>query len=202
MRKIKIVLISGKQGSGKSSLANGLLLWAQKSNWYCKIFKFADPLYEMHDECLAILKDRGVEVPNKDGALLQILGTEWGRKNYGEDIWARLCRSHVDDYSKFLQTPTTMPMGRDPNPGLIIVDDCRFVNEAQIFPDAITVRLEATREARKMRCDSWRENEDHPSETGFDGVQIADYFSIVLNTGPLAFSEEETLAEIVKEILK
>lgn len=47
---------------------------------------------------------------------MQTLGTEWGRKCMGEDFWINLWRSRVDGALAF--------------GGRVVVDDCRFPNEA------------------------------------------------------------------------
>lgn len=166
-----IVLISGKQGSGKTTLAESLEEHLRfRFNKKCYQHRFANVIYEMHDECRMILRSYGIEPkPEKDGELLQFLGTNWGRKNYGDNVWAKCTRSAVDKILK--ASPNTVH----------IISDCRFRNEFSFFPDALRVRLTCSKEVRKARCESWRENDTHPSEVDLDGFE--DRFDLVLDTG-------------------
>lgn len=149
-----IILLSGKQGSGKSTLAEGLL---NRLPGITKVMKFADPLYAMHDACLPILKEYGIrdKAMIKDGDLLQILGTEYGRRKIREDLWVEILRQRVN---------TSLADN-------IIIDDARFINEVNMFPDALKVRLECPVDARKPRVSYWREDQSHPSETGLDSYK-------------------------------
>jgi hypothetical protein len=168
-----IILISGRQGSGKSTLADGLqkFLFLRQS---FKVFrvKFADTLYKLHTACLPILKDAGVrpEEMTKDGELLQVLGTEYGRKCIDEDVWAKAARRNVDDL--LLEYPAAW----------IIIDDCRFENEFNIFDDAVRVRLFANPKMRQARASYWRKDTNHPSETGLDSYHKQGYFDLEIET--------------------
>ena len=56
-----------------------------------------------------------------------------------------------------------------------VVSDTRFPNELEAFPGAVTVRLDCPEEIRKARIlatpgQNWRENTNHPSETGLDHI--------------------------------
>lgn len=178
-----LVVISGKQGSGKSTLAKGISKYfSVNRNIQTKILKFADPLYTMHDSCLSILKDCGIERDvKKDGVLLQLLGTEWGRNTISEDIWVNCLEER---YKAILKS--------SPNPEkeVVIVDDCRLKNELERFPDAFKIRLLCDESIRKQRCGStWRHNVAHTSETGLDDSDHL--FNIVIDTG--ITSKERTL---------
>jgi hypothetical protein len=60
---------------------------------------------------------------------MQTIGTEWGRKLIGDDLWIRAWRAAVD----------RLPAGTP-----VVVDDCRFPNEAEAIKAAggIIVRIE------------------------------------------------------------
>lgn len=170
-----IVLISGKQGSGKSTLASALVKEYQYEN--ARIVKLAQPLYDMHLHIGAVMVKYGLEIPEKDGKLLQLLGTEWGRDTYGTDVWvdALLYRISTSEDDFF------------------IVDDVRFRNELSLLQwlptsryNVFSIRLEADRDIRKTRCNSWRDNELHPSEIDLDNHGVWD---IVLNTDKLPSDE-------------
>ena len=154
----KVILISGKQGSGKTTTADelaGELMNQYGDDGTILRARFAQPLYEMHNAVLDILKNYGITRNiKKDGPLLQLLGTEWGRKTIDENIWAELT------YNKVMTL----------KPRFAIIDDARFENEFDIFPAETTlrVRLDAPEEVRKERCSMWRDATDHPSEVGLD----------------------------------
>jgi energy-coupling factor transporter ATP-binding protein EcfA2 len=181
---MQIILISGKQGSGKTTLVKAFEIFARNSNENIQFvgMKFADPLYKMQNRVLDVLDEYGFETPNKDGVLLQLLGTEWGRKVYGDDIWAKICRRRVDfEIAHFILRQEKL---------LIVIDDCRFPNELEIFPDAFKIRLHADRDVRKERCDAWRENENHLSETALDDVG-PDSYDALYETGPDGLTPQE-----------
>jgi hypothetical protein len=172
---VLVILISGKQGSGKSSLAQGLERHFEKQNQKCFMLKFATPLYQMHDRILDLLNayEYPVEKGKIDGALLQLLGTEWGRAK-DPDIWANIAVNrtrHTFELSKAR---------------VVIFDDCRFENEFTKldanFERLFTIRLEADEYSRKLRAEKWRDKTEHPSETGLDEFANRKMFDLTLNT--------------------
>jgi len=167
-----IILVSGKMGSGKSTLSRNLKLRFEADGFEVLYVRFAAPLYEMHDRVLGVLSDLGIPVPKKDGKLLQLLGTDWGRAEFGDNIWVNLTRKKIEWFMS----------GENPEKRVVILDDCRFKNELFGFPEAFKVRLVCDRDARKGRADAWRESENHQSEVDLDDVG-QDAFDIVLDTG-------------------
>ena len=171
-----IVLISGKQGSGKTTLATNLRdLWHEVPNNRAFIMKFASPLYDMHNFILGYLADHGIKRDMvKDGPLLQLLGTEWGRKTVSENIWVDLLKAKI----KKSQDPSRSYGARQ----LFIIEDCRFRNEFDAFPDAVKIRLECSLEARQWRCEAWRPNDTHESEMDLDGYSLNNKFDLTFDT--------------------
>lgn len=112
-----IVALTGMAGSGKSTAAGYLA-----SQFGFRIEKFAGPLKDM---LRAIgLSEEEIEGEDKhypsDILLgrtprhaMQTLGTDWGRKLIGEDFWVQLWKDRAVQHR------------------LVVVDDCRFLNEAQ-----------------------------------------------------------------------
>lgn len=109
-----VIAISGAAGSGKSTVSDFLALRFS----YTKT-KFAGPLKDMM-RALG-LDDRQIEGDLKEVPsdwlggqtprhAMQTLGTEWGRKCMGVDFW-------VEMWAKSTRLP-------------VVVDDCRFANEA------------------------------------------------------------------------
>lgn len=171
----KVLMFTGLQGSGKTTTAARVTQELWSLGYKAVRFKFADVLYQMHDAVRDVLKRYAIdELKGPDGTLLQLLGTEWGRKTRGEDIWVRVLRAVVTDY--WISNPD----------GIVIIDDCRFENEYKMFfgeqsVQVIHVRLKAPRETRKLRAEKWRDNETHISETALDGMGD-DWFSVVADT--------------------
>jgi energy-coupling factor transporter ATP-binding protein EcfA2 len=164
----KVILISGQQGSGKTTLSN-LLLKVFESE-YIKLtpMKFADPLYAMHEALRGVCKEWDIPFGGKEGELLQFLGTEWGRNKRGADVWVNAVKSRIASAAD-----------SDPE-ATIVIDDCRFKNEFYAFPDALRVRLVAPESVRKVRADGWRENTRHISETDLD--DLAGEFDLIIDT--------------------
>ncbi len=186
MNKV-IVGISGKQGSGKTTLSRGIQ--NSFSGWgiSSEVLKFAQPLYEMHDAVRSVLQKYGYspyDYEKKDGNLLQLLGTEWGRDTLGEGVWC--------DILKFRANASESK--------IVIVDDCRFLNELSAIKEFnnFTVRLEAPSKIRKARAEVWRDKENHPSEIALD-YAIQD-FDLVLDSS--VWGPDPIVAVCIEEIFK
>lgn len=187
--KPKIMLLSGKQGSGKTTTMNEFMKVCEENGVTAINVIFADTIYKIHDFAMDLLKQRGVERNIvKDGKLLQLLGTEWGRTTLGEDIWVRCLMGEIENLSKKYQdNPRTV----------FIVSDCRFKNEFDGVPGAFKVRLDASTEVRKARCSQWRENDTHISETDLDGYALEGKFDCYLDTEN--FSIETCVSQLISQ---
>ena len=109
--------ITGEAGSGKNTLADMLNV-----NFDTKIVAFADPIKEMLVALGIEDIDKYKTIPHPvlgktSRFLMQRLGTEFGRKYLGEDIWIKVLKSRVKDL-KFC-----------------IVSDVRYPNEADFIRD-------------------------------------------------------------------
>ncbi len=181
-----IILITGAQGSGKSTLAQNLLNTLQQKH-SVEIMKFAAVLYEMHHAIRGILGRYNSDLAVSgetfigiDGPLLQVLGTEWGRKTRGEDFWVNIMKQRVAKI----------------NHDYLIIDDVRFENELTAFDGThrvFKIRLAAPEAVRKERAQKWRENTTHLSETGLDHIPNSD-FSLTLNTVSYTATDTAKLA--------
>lgn len=160
---IQTVLLSGKQGSGKTTLANALIKeYTKFKGWHAHHLTFAGPLYEMHNFIWGYLDSRGIKNPHKkDGYLLQMLGTEWGRNRVSEDLWVDLLKAEIKLKASRAYASTHRL--------LFVVSDCRFPNE--LIPSAFHIRLECPEELRKTRAEMWRETTAHLSETALDNYE-------------------------------
>ncbi|QWY83235.1 deoxynucleotide monophosphate kinase protein [Rhizobium phage RHph_X2_25] len=127
----RLVALTGAAGSGKSTATRYLV----EHNGYTLV-KFAGPLKDMlraigfdDDEIEGEFKEMPMEMlcGKTPRHAMQTLGTEWGRKCMGEDFWVRIWRLRA-----------AMVGGR------VVVDDCRFPNEAQAIRElgGMIVKLE------------------------------------------------------------
>lgn len=164
-------MISGKQGSGKSSLSLALSDYLTNSGKKIFNLKFADPVYALHDVVLEKARELGLPITkDPDGALLQLLGTDWGRNTVGPSIWVN-----------YTLKQCKLQQWRD----IIIIDDLRMKNEF-MFADGqcdkiIRIRLECPEEIRKQRRGpKWRLNTQHQSEIDLD--DWVSMFDLVLDT--------------------
>lgn len=173
MYKNLVILISGAQGAGKTTLANKISHWALDDNrfWVYNL-KFADTLYEMHHAIWGILEKEGEMRPAKvDGTLLQLLGTEWGRRCLDSYVWVRILKKKVLRAVEFVRWPRHK---------IFIIDDARMINEISAFDrepgiETLKVRLECNEGMRQARALKWRANTAHESETGLDEYKEFDY---------------------------
>lgn len=190
---LKILMISGKQGSGKTTLQKLIAeAWCVNHNGFVLQMNFADVLYKMHDAVLNVLHYYLPPRPMvKDGPLLQLLGTEWGRYTIDQNIWVKIVQKRIER----LRADVNADMIHD---ALVIIGDCRFENEFDGIPEALRVRLECDREVRKARCSQWRENEHHPSEIGLDTYAHDERFDLRLDSGS---ANEKMIAMKVLEVL-
>lgn len=138
-----IIAISGKKGSGKTTLAN--LIKTQLP--YFEIKSFATPVYSI----VSILTGKPIKYlkENKQEILmgytvrewLQKIGTDWIRKQIDEDIWVNILMRDYTPQSNW------------------IVDDMRFDNEADAISDCNSLFIKLVGRGQE---------EKHESEHGLD----------------------------------
>ena len=141
-----VILISGKQGSGKTTLANNIVDKFRSINCSIYHFAFADPIYEIHNQYS--------QVKNRD--LLISIGT-MGR-NINVNYWVSILLKKIED------APSSF----------FVISDCRRINEIESFNlfdsriyRIIKIRLNASMEVRLYRALCFSNN-DHISETELD----------------------------------
>lgn len=169
-----IVLISGKQGSGKTTFSANLAsrLFENNPLEQTYISKIAAPLYALQDNVLQYLfSDAPDQQPAKIGSVLQYIG-ELGRDLRGDSYWAEQ------------SVNTVLSLATDDSClSYVLIDDLRHKSEIEAYKrfiqkegkfNLLTVRIDVAEYVRKRRTDSWRDNVDHISEIDLDGYQSWD----------------------------
>jgi hypothetical protein len=177
---MKVICITGKMGSGKTTLANAIM---REFRGASAVIKFADPLYGIqkviYDYITAYYDMPGLEKGAKDRKLLQFLGTEWGQERFGPTIWADVWKRRIERLEI----------------GITLNDDLRFPHELTAAQQigAITIRLECPENIRAARIGKNFGGTMHPSETALDGVSN-NAFTFVFDTA------EQKVDEIIAEL--
>jgi AAA domain len=186
--KFHIVSISGKMGSGKTTITSELERSLKGLGYVTKTVKFADPIYQIHDYAQDLLMAVGFysERPGKDRNLLQLLGTQWGRA-IDKDIWAKIAVRKCQAIRQNMEEVGTEKC-------VVFIDDTRFPNEFDYIDSALRVRLVCSEEVRKHRATSWSDT-PHESELALDDYADRGLFDMYFNT------EIETPEEISTSIL-
>jgi hypothetical protein len=167
-------------GSGKSTLSAKLKSELPGTTVQ---LKFADALYAMQEAIRPVAASYGIPFDKKEGRLLQLIGTDWGRTVKGEGIWVNAAMNAAGE---------ALSSGAD----FVIFDDARFPNEVDAFKSrALTVRLQAPTAVRAARAEAWRPI-PHVSETALD-----DYADWDVQVDTSHFSAKET-AQIVLMALR
>ncbi len=169
-----ILLLSGKQGSGKTTLAKEIskrvLGHATPINF--QYMKFADPIYAIQNAIkTTLLEEFHTEIQTPDGPLMQVIGTEWGRKKDPE-FWVKIMQNRVA-----AEMRRGAHFAAKGFPTLFLIDDARFPNEltaleppkGELGTQLMKIRLEAPEHVRQVRAEKWRPDTAHPSETALDG---------------------------------
>jgi hypothetical protein len=157
-----LIALTGAAGCGKTTAAMML-----QNRRYYTVMSFADPLR-------AMLTCIGLEHADTHGGKhephdalcgrtprhgMQTLGYDWGRLHIGEDIWVNHMRRAYLRAQDSGETP-------------VIIDDCRFPNEARMVHDLGGIVIGIVRDSGPRMA--------HESERGIPGALLDD---VVINDG-------------------
>jgi hypothetical protein len=141
-----IIAFTGLAQSGKTTAANAFI-----SIGYDRM-SFAEPLKAMV-QCLTPCVDKDARPPSLCGKSLrevyQTLGTDWGRKMVGEDIWILAGRARIEMLLDDVESDIIRG---------IVIDDIRFDNEADLVRKMGGMVIEITRSSVPQM--------EHASEAG------------------------------------
>lgn len=119
-----VIAFTGLATAGKSTAANIVI---QHYPGHVRL-SFADPLRQMlvalglsSEELARKTEPCAILCGKTPRQALQTLGTEWGRNMIGQELWANAMRARI---------------GTAIGAGLrVVIDDCRFLNEARLVHD-------------------------------------------------------------------
>lgn len=168
--------ISGKMGSGKTTLTNNLI--KALDSFTCERVSMAKPIYDIQDKIYEMI---GAEVDgDKDRPLLIALGM-WGR----------------DKDTNFWLDQATHKMGLS-IADIVICDDVRFENEADWFKDnGLLLRIEG--EQRGDNVDDSRK--DNITETALDNYKFENIISNKLRPQDSALIALRLIGQLANEVL-
>lgn len=210
-----IIGISGKKGSGKTTVSESIKEFFPSDEYEVVELKFAAVLYEIHDKLRNIMRSYGVDVNgSKDRVLLQWIGTEWGRESFYEDVWVDIVSNKIGSLEK---------IGNKEK--VYVLDDLRFPNEFKMLQNmgAVTIRLECPANVRASRAESYQgitsrpegflqnlifflsggtypKAKEHISETALD--HMVDDFDFAVNTDRLNVTQVKKSIKDNLDLLK
>jgi len=169
MEKIKVILLSGKAESGKTSVAKILKKKLEQENKKVLLINFADYLKFVSQKYLGWngIKDK------KGRGILQFVGTDLARKKQ-PDFWA--------------DTVARLVFVLNDNFDYFIADDARFIEEMECFKDqdvfSTTIKIVRLNYENSLT----EKQKQHLSETSLDNF-LFDY--IIKSESGLDYLEKE-----------
>jgi adenylate kinase family enzyme len=144
------VAISGKQGSGKSTLSQELV-----ENYGFERISFATKLKEIAMDLFGLSWDQ-VYGDKKERVLLQELGAKM--REIDSEVWIKYVIRQVEQnrYTNY------------------VIDDVRYKNEFEALKEAgfVMLRVECVEKVRKGRIGENYKNDTHMSETDLDFIEF------------------------------
>jgi hypothetical protein len=193
-----IILISGKQGSGKTTLSNGLMDLSRRhfvSSWPGG---FAKAMRAIVQTMSLTAKSVGCPIPEKveTRELMNFIATTWGR-GINPDFWIPPV---IKDYKQIAE------LWKNRAFFLYIIDDFRCLNEANAFndlDDVYRIRLQCPEEYRRKRAKYWGDP-THVSEVDLDNYGNFDLTMDTLEATPEENANRayELIMERIKDKLK
>lgn len=178
--KTIVILISGKAGSGKSTVAELLRQKLAFKRYSVTRKSFADKV----KECARKYMLWDGKKDERGRRLLQRIGTDVGRE-YDPDIWVKLLLEEIHSFM--------FP------PDFVIIDDARFPNELELTSKDESFQCVKIRVEAPQLVELKGESASHPSETSLDDYNSFDI--TIWNTGTIKELENHIDQIIERNIL-
>lgn len=152
--RLMLIGLTGSMGVGKSTALE--LIKEAFPNEDIKLIKFAETLYQIQEDIYGRISSVYKRPDNfvKDRKLLQWIGSDWARNTIRDTIWVDIWKSKTfDALSK---------------KSIVVVDDCRFDNEAQAIKDMGGVIIKIIADNSISRIPTAQGIPGHESELGVD----------------------------------
>jgi molybdopterin-guanine dinucleotide biosynthesis protein len=174
-----IVLVSGKMGSGKTTLCEKLATISRQRGYAISRVSFEEPIYRAHDAAISIMNASGWNI-DQDIHLIRALRDEWLHKHH-EGKLIDMVKTQCQNFSAANKK------------AVLVVDDMRFKNQFDAFPDAVKIRMVCDEPVRRSRA-VWWGHQDHESETGLDEYQEMTKFDLIIETTTINADETAKIA--------
>lgn len=168
-KSVMIIGIVGKAEAGKTTLANFMVEHAKSNLLFCHVEKlaFGDGLKEALDRAgICKMRDMFGKKTKFSRWIMQRVGTELVRKQIDPDYWTKILVKKM------------VNIMRSNKRVLVVVDDIRFLNEADIIRQCggALIRTIRPKPKKSWFCRLFDKNEveKHISETEQDGI-VVDY---------------------------
>jgi len=157
---MRLIALTGPKQVGKSTVATAI---ADTLDEQTHILSFADPMRAMLQAMGVSLsnlvdqrhKEQEIEGLGKSARyLMQTLGTDWGRDMIDESVWLWAMKRRIE-------------LAREQGAEAIVIDDCRFDNEADWILNAGGIVVSLTRDGISYGSDS------HASEQPIDFLKVS-----------------------------
>lgn len=169
-RKIRIYILSGKSGSGKTQVADYIIDDYAKENMKAVNLYYA---YYLKDYAKRILGWDGAE-ETKPRDFLQQIGSELIKKHVNRDLVINRLLDDIEVFSYFYD--------------VIVISDARFIDEINLvkakYNDAISINI-----IRNKENNLNEQEKKHDTETSLDG--FTDYDYVIHNNGTLEELQEK-----------
>lgn len=175
---VKIYILSGKSGCGKTQAANCIIDYYGKYNKKGVDLAYA---YYLKDYAKRILGWDGKE-ETKPRDFLQQIGSELIKKHVNKDLVVNRLLDDIEVFSYFYD--------------VIVISDARFIDEINLvkdrYKDSISINIVRNQENKLTT-----EERKHDTETSLDNYSGYDY--VLKNNGTLIELEVQVI-DIIKEV--
>lgn len=173
--KKTIILISGKKGTGKTTLANDII-----KTFDAERMSFADPIKQQAKEFVQSLGFVWEVQKELYRPIIQATGT--ALRNLDENYWINKAIDRVEDSDK----------------KIIVFDDCRFIGEMKAFDDFKTSGDYTVIKVKSKRKSIYASGDTDISEVNLDNISDASW-DLVFTDADITKDIVQRIAKIIDE---